>query len=77
LILLNTRDGGTALTHLCRAGLTDAQIADITAWSLQNVGDIRQAYVDDAAVIVAIGQRLSTAMVENGLIKTLPKPQLD
>jgi hypothetical protein len=74
MILLNTREGGTALTHLCRAGLTDAQIADISAWSPQDAGEIRQAYVDDAAVIVAIGQRLSTAMAENGFVKTLPKP---
>lgn len=53
---------GTFVTHLCRAGLTDAQIADITAWSEQNVSAIRRTYVDDAAIVVAIGQRISTAM---------------
>lgn len=52
---------GTYVTVLCRKELTDAQIAEIIAWSPQNVCQIRKAYVDDAAVVVAIGRRLSAA----------------
>jgi integrase len=52
---------GTFVTRLCRAQLTDEEIASIVAWSPQNVAEIRRRYVDDAAVVVAIGQRLSTA----------------
>jgi integrase len=54
---------GTFVTHLCRAQppLTDEQIAEITAWSPQNVNEIRRTYVDDAAIVVAIGERLSAA----------------
>ncbi|HET7255607.1 MAG TPA: site-specific integrase [Xanthobacteraceae bacterium] len=53
---------GTFVTHLCRAGLTDREIADIVAWSETNVGRIRRVYVDDAAVVVAIGRRINTAL---------------
>ena len=52
---------GTFVTRLCRAQLSDEEIANIVAWSPQNVAEIRRRYVDDAAVVVAIGQRLSTA----------------
>ena len=52
---------GTFVTHLCRAGLTDGEIADRVAWSPQNVGQIRKVYVDDAAVVVAIGRRIAAA----------------
>lgn len=52
---------GTFVTKLCRAELTDDQIADIVAWSPGNVAEIRRAYVDDAATVVAIGQRISAA----------------
>lgn len=52
---------GTFVTHLCRAGLTDEEIANIVAWSPQNVSRIRRVYVDDAAVVVAIGRRISAA----------------
>lgn len=51
---------GTAATHLCRVQppLTDEQIAEMLAWSPQGVGQVRRMYVDDAAVVVAIGQRI-------------------
>jgi hypothetical protein len=52
---------GTFVTRLCRAQLSDEEIASIVAWSPQNVAEIRRRYVDDAAVVVAIGQRLSKA----------------
>jgi integrase len=50
---------GTFVTHLCRQRLTDREIANITAWSEQNVSAIRRRYVDDAAVIVALGRRIA------------------
>jgi len=53
---------GTFVTRLCRAELTDDQIADITAWSPANVSAIRKTYVDDAAVVVAIGKRIGAAL---------------
>lgn len=58
---------GTFVTKLCRASaagarLTDREIADITAWSPDNVGRIRQTYVDDAAVVVALSERISRAL---------------
>lgn len=57
---------GTFVTKLCRAGaagarLTDREIADIVAWSPENVARIRRAYVDDAAIVVALADRLSRA----------------
>jgi hypothetical protein len=53
---------GTYVTHLCRAGLTDRQVADIVAWSESNVSGIRRTYVDDAAVIVALSRRINAAL---------------
>ncbi|MGZ8286655.1 MAG: hypothetical protein ACXW27_08640 [Allosphingosinicella sp.] len=58
---------GTFVTRLCRASaagarLTDREIADIAAWSPENVGRIRQTYVDDAAVVVALSERISRAL---------------
>lgn len=50
---------GTFVTKLCLAGLTDAEIAGIVGWSPGRVADIRRVYVDDARVVVAIGERLS------------------
>lgn len=49
---------GTFVTHLCRAGLTDEEIANICAWSVDSVSRIRRTYVDDAAVVVALTQRI-------------------
>lgn len=50
---------GTFVTHLCRAGLTDDEIANIVAWSPQNVSRIRRTYVDDAQVVVALSRRIN------------------
>jgi hypothetical protein len=47
---------------LCRAGLTDEEIANITAWSPGNVARIRRTYVDDAAVVVALSRRINAAL---------------
>lgn len=53
---------GTFVTKLCRCGLTDREIADIVAWSPENVATIRRAYVDDAAVVVALSERIRRAL---------------
>ncbi len=53
---------GTFVTRLCRAGLTDREIADIAAWSPQNVAGVRRMYVDEAAVVMAIGERIRRAL---------------
>lgn len=53
---------GTFVTHLCRAGLTDDEIANIVAWSPENVARIRRVYVDDAAVVVALSERIRRAV---------------
>jgi integrase len=49
---------GTFVTRLCRCGLTDREIADIAAWDVDSVSTIRRTYVDDAAVVVALSQRI-------------------
>jgi integrase len=54
---------GTFVTALCRAGLTDDEIANIVAWSPQNVAEIRRTYVDDAAVVVALSRRINASLV--------------
>jgi integrase len=55
---------GTFVTHLCRVGLTDKEIADIVAWSPENVSRVRRLYVDDAAVVVALAERIANASVK-------------
>lgn len=55
---------GTFVTHLCRAGLTDKEIADVVAWSPENVSSVRRHYVDDASVVVALAERIANASVK-------------
>lgn len=47
----------TMLLSECQ--LTDKEAADIMAWSPDRVAHIRKTYVDDARVIVAIGERIA------------------
>lgn len=54
---------GTFVTHLCRQRLTDREIADIAAWSPENVASIRRRYVDDAAVVMALGRRIESGAI--------------
>ena len=50
---------GTFCTRLMtECDLTDREIGEIMAWSPERVGSIRKVYVDQAQVIVAIGQRM-------------------
>ena len=44
------------------AGLSDQEVADMMAWSPQQVADIRRVYVDQARVVVAIGERIRMAL---------------
>lgn len=50
---------GTYCTELCRARLSNREIARIMGWTEPQVDTIRTLYVDEAAVVVAIGQRLA------------------
>lgn len=59
-ITLNLHDvRGTFATRCMIAGLTDQEIADILGWSTKDVATIRIKYVDQARVVVAIGQRIA------------------
>ena len=53
---------GTFLAHLCRAELTDEDIANVAAWSPATVARIRRTYVDDAATVVALSERIRRAL---------------
>lgn len=51
---------GTFCTMLlAECELTDEQAAGIMAWSKERVGQIRRVYVDDARVVVALGERIA------------------
>lgn len=61
---------GTFCTMLlAECGLTDAEAAPIMAWSEKRIGRIRSVYVDDARVIVAIGERISARQNTKHLAK--------
>ena len=55
---------GTFATKLIAqpVGLSDQEVADMMAWSPQQVADIRRVYVDQARVVVAIGERIRRAL---------------
>jgi integrase len=55
---------GTFATKLIMhgAGLTDQEVAEIMGWAPEQVAAIRRVYVDQARVIVAIGQRIRGAL---------------
>lgn len=52
----------TKLMTLPGGSLTDAQIAMIMGWTEKQVAAIRKRYVDEAAIVVAIGKRIAEAM---------------
>lgn len=52
---------GTFATRCMIAGLTDQEIADILGWTTKEVALIRVKYVDQARVVVAIGERIARA----------------
>lgn len=49
----------TKLMTLPGGSLTDDQIATIMGWSTAQVAAIRKRYVDEAAIVVAIGKRIT------------------
>jgi integrase len=49
---------GTFVTKLCRTDLTNEEIARITAWSPDSVERIRRTYVEDAAVVISLSERI-------------------
>lgn len=54
----------TKLMTLPGGSLTDDQIAGVMGWAAAQVAVIRKRYVDEAAIVVAIGKRIA-AQVEN------------
>lgn len=54
---------GTFATRLILSGLTDAEVAEVMAWSVEKVSGIRRTYVDQSRAIVAIGERIMKAGV--------------
>jgi len=49
----------TKLMTLPGGSLTDSQIATVMGWSEAQVSAIRKRYVDEAAIVVAIGKRIA------------------
>lgn len=50
---------GTWCTELCRANLTNREIARLMGWTEAQVDTIRTLYVDEAAVVIEMGRRLA------------------
>lgn len=54
---------GTFATKLMRVvSITDQEVADMMGWSPHEVSRIRRVYVDQTAVLVALGERISRAV---------------
>jgi len=53
---------GTFATRLIVAGHSDVEIAEVMGWAIDNVSTIRRTYVDQAHVVVAIGERIARAV---------------
>ena len=61
---------GTYATKLMTApglNLTDKEIGNLMGWSPEQVAEIRAHYVDDAAIVVALGKRLAQASVKRSV----------
>jgi len=52
---------GTFATRCMVSGLTDQEISDILGWSTKDVAAIRQKYVSQSRVVIAIGERIAAA----------------
>lgn len=54
---------GTFATKLMQVGdITDQEVADMMGWSPHEVSRIRSVYVDQTAVLVALGERISRSV---------------
>lgn len=61
---------GTFATRLMTApglDLDDKQVAAIMGWAPEKVSEIRKHYVDDEAIVVALGERLAQAAVKRAV----------
>jgi integrase len=58
---------GTFATRLILAGLTDEEAANVMGWSPQRIATIRRVYVDQARVVVAIGERIASGTNRDGV----------
>jgi len=58
---------GTFVTHLVRCNLTNEEIANVVAWSVDNVDRVRRIYVDDATVVVALADRINAGTVKGSV----------
>jgi integrase len=47
--------------------LTDREIGELMGWGETQVSEIRRRYVDDAAIVVALGKRLANATVKTAV----------
>lgn len=54
---------GTFATRCILAGLTDEEIAKILGWTMADVARIREKYVNDARVVIAIGERIAKTRI--------------
>jgi integrase len=52
---------GTFITRVCMVGLTDDEIAKIVGWDTKDIAAIREKYVNNARVVIAIGERIAKA----------------
>lgn len=53
---------GTFCTKLLRAGLTNEEVAEIMGWAPDQVAGIRRSYVDQSAIVRAIGERIRVTL---------------
>ncbi len=69
----------TRLMTLPGGSLSDEQIAGVMGWSAAQVSAIRKRYVDEAAIVVAIGQRIAgqAAALPAPASAPLPAPESD
>jgi integrase len=65
---------GTFATNLILNGLTDKDVAECMAWSVERVAGIRRVYVDQARVVVAIGLRIATGTNGEGVNPSVNRP---
>ena len=56
-------EGRTNRIGAILAGTTDHEVAEIMGWAPERVSHIRRVYVDQARVVVAIGERIAVRAV--------------
>ena len=56
-----------AFSRVFQLLLRDKEIGNLMGWSPEQVAEIRAHYVDDAAIVVALGERLAQAAVKRSV----------